>query len=267
MADYGAFAPSYGDNDSGDYVVGDFKYGNMGDYPNVDASDLYNDDDGVPDYRDLSNMHAHQMKSRPQPITSGSMLDEEDEDNEELQLQAKLASYQYNPDDYADINAPPSISALFSLITAHIPEEIEIPTKLRPFIPDYIPSVGGVDNFLKIPRPDGKPEVAGLLYLDEPSLSQSDPTALELRLRRTARKAGLGDTSVRSIPEADKNPAKVTAWLAEMRKATVDRGASAAVSYTRPMPSVEQLVRVWPAEFEKVLDEVCARFCHPYIPT
>ena len=28
--------------------------------------------------------------------------------------------------------------------------------KLKPFIPDFIPAVGEVDGFIKVPRPDGK---------------------------------------------------------------------------------------------------------------
>ena len=35
-----------------------------------------------------------------------------------------------------------------------VPQDIEIETKLKPFIPEFIPAVGEVDAFLKIPRPD-----------------------------------------------------------------------------------------------------------------
>ena len=38
----------------------------------------------------------------------------------------------------------------------------DIDTKLKAFIPDYIPAVGEVDAFLKMPRPDGDPEILGL---------------------------------------------------------------------------------------------------------
>jgi hypothetical protein len=41
----------------------------------------------------------------------------------------------------------------------------DIDTKLKAFIPDYIPAVGEVDAFLKMPRPDGQPEVLGLNIL------------------------------------------------------------------------------------------------------
>lgn len=41
----------------------------------------------------------------------------------------------------------------------------EIDTKLRAFVPDYIPAIGEVDAFLKMPRPDEKPETLGLHVL------------------------------------------------------------------------------------------------------
>lgn len=38
----------------------------------------------------------------------------------------------------------------------------ELDTRLKAFVPDYIPAIGEVDAFLKMPRPDGEPEVLGL---------------------------------------------------------------------------------------------------------
>jgi intraflagellar transport protein 46 len=41
----------------------------------------------------------------------------------------------------------------------------ELETKLKAFIPDYIPAIGEVDAFIKMPRPDGQPETLGLFVL------------------------------------------------------------------------------------------------------
>jgi hypothetical protein len=30
----------------------------------------------------------------------------------------------------------------------------------RPFIPDFIPAVGDIDAFIRVPRPDSQPEVS-----------------------------------------------------------------------------------------------------------
>jgi intraflagellar transport protein 46 len=57
---------------------------------------------------------------------------------------------------------------------------LELETKLRAFIPEYIPAVGEVDAFLKIPKPDASPETLGLIDLDEPKLNQSKKAKLDL---------------------------------------------------------------------------------------
>ena len=61
--------------------------------------------------------------------------------------------------------------------------------RLKPFIPDYIPAVGDIDAFIKIPRPDGVADTLGLTILDEPALKQSDPTVLDLTLRAVAKQS------------------------------------------------------------------------------
>jgi intraflagellar transport protein 46 len=60
-------------------------------------------------------------------------------------------------------------------------------TKLKPFIPEYVPAIGDIDAFLKVPRPDGKEDSLGLVVLDEPSSSQSDPHILNLQMRYTSK--------------------------------------------------------------------------------
>ena len=57
-------------------------------------------------------------------------------------------------------NSPPHIR--------FTPQQIDLENKLRPFIPEYIPAVGDIDAFLKVSRPDEKPEKLGLQILDEP---------------------------------------------------------------------------------------------------
>ena len=51
---------------------------------------------------------------------------------------------------------------------------------MKPFIPDYLPAVGDPDDFIKVPRPDGKSDYLGLKILDEPSIKQTDPAILKL---------------------------------------------------------------------------------------
>lgn len=46
------------------------------------------------------------------------------------------------------------IKELFHFVEEFTADRIEIQAVLRPFFLDYIPAVGDVDAFLKIPRPD-----------------------------------------------------------------------------------------------------------------
>lgn len=50
------------------------------------------------------------------------------------------------------------------------PQILEMETKLKPFLPEFIPAVGDPDAFLKIDRPDGNAELLGLTVIDEPSV-------------------------------------------------------------------------------------------------
>jgi intraflagellar transport protein 46 len=69
----------------------------------------------------------------------------------------------YNSADYANLNVASDIKELFKYIDRYlIPLQLrykapsmELEAKLKPFIPEYIPAIGEVDAFLKMPRPDG----------------------------------------------------------------------------------------------------------------
>ncbi|VDQ13067.1 unnamed protein product [Trichobilharzia regenti] len=91
--------------------------------------------------------------------------------------------FAYNPADFEHLAVSSEIKEIFEYIQRYTPQTIELETKLKPFIPDYMPAVGDIDAFLKVPRPDGKPDHLGLLVLDEPCANQSDPTVLDLQLR------------------------------------------------------------------------------------
>ena len=54
------------------------------------------------------------------------------------------------------------LTTYFSNPTSCQAHTIDLETKLKPFVPDYIPSVGSIDEFIKVPRPDGKPDFLGL---------------------------------------------------------------------------------------------------------
>lgn len=163
----------------------------------------------------------------------------------------------YNPADYAGLNVQAEVKDLFQYITRFKPHHVELETKLKPFIPEYIPSVGEVDAFLKPPKPDNSAEELGLTSLDEPKLNQSDPALLELQLRPFIKRPTTGSaaTTVHSIELAYQNPKQITRWISSISDVHRSKPPPT-ISYTKPMPDIDNLMEVWPQEFEEALATV-----------
>jgi len=158
----------------------------------------------------------------------------------------------YNPADFAHLTVPDDVRDLFQYIGRYKPHNIALDTKLKCFIPDYIPAVGEIDAFLKIDRPDGKPEILGLKRLDEPSAVQSDPTVLDLQLRAVSKTSSMEPTTVRCIEHADKSPKEVQKWIQSISELHRNKPLPQ-VYYSKPMPDIERLMQLWPPEFEDAL--------------
>jgi len=158
----------------------------------------------------------------------------------------------YNPDDFKGMKVSAEVEELFQYITRYKPHTIELDTSLKPFIPELIPSIGEVDAFLKMPRPDGKPSSLGTTQLDEPTLNPSDPSILDLQLRSLSKNQDLQPMEVRSIENAEKCPKEIENWVKRIDDLNRSKPAPV-VQYSRRMPDIEQLMQVWPAEFEEFL--------------
>lgn len=156
---------------------------------------------------------------------------------------------------YANLNVSKQISVLFQYIKDFKPAHPDLDSKIKCFIPDFIPSIGEMDPFLKIHRPDGQNDELGLKVLDEPYSQQSERTVLELQLRAQTKRTGLKEVQVQSIGNAGKNPAAITAWIQNMQKLHLDKPLPN-VSYAKPMPDIESLMQVFPAEFEEELKTI-----------
>lgn len=161
----------------------------------------------------------------------------------------------YNPKDYQHLDVTGEIRDLFQYIERFRPQEMELDTALKCFIPEYIPSIGEMDACIKVPRPDGRDDELGLKVLDEPSSNQSDPTVLELQLRAMSKKMQYGDVVVRSIENANKNPNLIDKWILSINDLHRTKPPPQ-VHYRKNMPDIEQLMDVWPEEFESLLDTV-----------
>lgn len=131
---------------------------------------------------------------------------------------------------------------------------MELDSTLKCFIPDFLPAVGDMDAFIKVPPPDGGRDELGLKVLDEPSSQQSDPTVLELQLRAISKKQH-GDVAVRSIENASKNPQEINRWIKSIQDLHTQKH-SVEVQYKRNMPDIESLMAEWPPEFEELLQQL-----------
>eukprot|EP00891_Asterochloris_glomerata_P007961 jgi/Astpho2/7961/gw1.00119.39.1_t len=135
---------------------------------------------------------------------------------------------------------------------------MEIETPLKPFIPEYVPATGDIDEFIKVPRPDGKPDLLGLKVLDEPCAHQSDPSVLMLQLRQTSKQAGTAAAAVdvvSKVEDAANNGRRITEWITDIGELQKGKPA-AAVHYTKNMPDIDALMQQWPAEAEELLHEM-----------
>ncbi|KAK3564366.1 hypothetical protein QTP86_017330 [Hemibagrus guttatus] len=187
--------------------------------------------------------------------------EEEEEDSDETESDeddgepGSAPEGAYDPSDYDHVRVTSDIKELFQYITRYTPQTIELDHKLKPFIPDFIPAVGDIDAFLKVPRPDGKVDGLGFVVLDEPCVKQSDPTVLSLWLSENTKQHNVAEVKVKSIDNPQKNPKVIDNWIESISELHRSK-PPATVHYTRPMPDIDTLMQEWPPEFEELLGKV-----------
>ena len=165
----------------------------------------------------------------------------------------------YDPSEYDALEVGNDVKDLFQHIDRYKPQQIELYTHLKPFIPEFIPAVGDIDAFVKVPRPDNAVLDAqnqlGLGILDEPAVIQSDATVLDLQLRQKTKAANLKEASIRSVESADKSPQVLTQWVESINDLHRSQPPPT-VTYSNSMPSLDALMQAWPGEIEELLSKV-----------
>ncbi|CAH8490970.1 unnamed protein product [Heterobilharzia americana] len=157
--------------------------------------------------------------------------DDDDDDDKNPNIPDEIEGA-YNPGDYEHLAVSSEIKEMFQYIQRYTPQTVELETKLKPFIPDYMPAVGDIDAFLKIPRPDGKPDYLAL-----------------------SKQTTLKQVAVRSIENPQQQTKAVDNWI----KSITDLHRSKpppTVQYVRNMPEISQLMAEWPTTFEECLQNV-----------
>lgn len=162
----------------------------------------------------------------------------------------------YDPAAFRDLPVSSEISDIFKFIERYQPQTIELEFKLKPFIPDYIPSIGDIDAFLKVNRPDGKEDNLGFIVVDEPSSNQSDPHVLDLFFRTLSKQSTNEVRQPSAIKSVESNNTKaVDSWIRNISALQKNKPVQT-VNYQRSMPNIDSLMQVWTPEFEELLKEV-----------
>lgn len=130
------------------------------------------------------------------------------------------------------------VKDIFEYINRYKPQKIDLETKLKPFIPDYIPAVGEVDAFLKMPKPDGAKEDLGITVLDEPALNHEDKTVLELKYVQSKNVVRATPMDVDSIEQADKKSKEISRWISSVQDLHKTRPPPT-VNYSKNMPDYD----------------------------
>ncbi|XP_064407449.1 intraflagellar transport protein 46 homolog isoform X2 [Halichondria panicea] len=160
----------------------------------------------------------------------------------------------YDPAEFEHLQVSAEMKDLFKHISRYTPQTVELDTKLKPFIPDFMPAIGDIDAFLKVTRPDGEADTLGLSVIDEPTAKQSDPTVLDLQLRTLTKQTTVKPVNVHSIQDPKKQPKALDNWIESVSELHRQKPATN-VHYTKNMPDIESLMQEWPPEFEEALTE------------
>lgn len=181
--------------------------------------------------------------------------EEEEEEDDEDDVHGGAVEGAYDAAEYEHLQVTPEVKELFSYILRYTPQTIELEHKLKPFIPDFIPAVGDIDAFVKVSRPDSKPEILGLTVLDEPSAKQSDSSVLDLQLRAVSKHASVKSAVVKTLENAEKIPKEIDNWIKNISDLHKSKPPPT-VHYSKAMPDVDILMQEWDPEFEELLKEV-----------
>lgn len=257
MGDDNEFAMDSSDEEGAEPVMMDQQEGQ---FPNPQQkvtkveNDHFDEAVEINDSEELDSEEDAQIDNGAQPTAAAVG---EDEPQPAGGSDIPLPATAYNPDEYAGLNVDPEISELFEYITRFTPQTVELESTFRPFIPNYIPAVGEVDAFLKMPKPTGEEEKLGIEGLDEPCLNSSDEKILEMKyvqIKKTD-KTSVQKMDVKTVENAERNPSEVNHWITQLEELHKGR-ALPTVSYTKQMPDPDLLLEEWPPEMERAIESI-----------
>jgi intraflagellar transport protein 46 len=143
------------------------------------------------------------------------------------------------------------------LIAKFQPPPVDLAPHCKPFLPALVPSIGAIDAFIKVPRPDGEQDTLGLTVLDEPTIGCSDPQILRMQLREKFAVTGPNDSDsyIGFIPAAIRNPKALASFLESYDEISRNRAAPT-MNYTYKMPDLGELMQEWSEEMDGALESL-----------
>jgi intraflagellar transport protein 46 len=180
--------------------------------------------------------------------------DEDDDEDDDDDVAAPPPEGMYDPSEFDHLNVSAEIKELFSDILRYTPQAIELETRFKPFIPEFIPAVGDIDAFIKVSRPDSNSEIVGLSVLDEPAARQSDPSVLDLQLRAISKHSTQKEAVIKKIDNSEKSAKAIEKWINDISDLHRSKPPPS-VHYTKPMPDIDNLMQEWPPQVEETLKE------------
>lgn len=141
----------------------------------------------------------------------------------------------------------------FSFMNRFQVNDIQLDSKLKPFIPSYIPSIGEVDAFLKPNKPDKSNEELGINIIDEPTIEGIDPDTFRLKLMYLKKNTGgYININIPTISNAEKNPKDIQSWIDKIADLPKTSGS---VPYSKNMPKIEDLMQFWHEKMESAVSQ------------
>lgn len=137
------------------------------------------------------------------------------------------------------------------------PQNIEIDYKLHVFVPEFFPSVGDIDAFLKIVTPEplksfdttqlGEIGRLGLEVLDEPG-EQSEEALLQIKLRSIFSKPLAAPSAL------VKSPKDIDKWIQEIQSLHASRIHDNMMQQHQTQINIDNLMTEWPDDIERRIE-------------
>ena len=168
---------------------------------------------------------------------NNNQLNDQKDNNQKLEF--------FNIDEFYDLDIENDAKMLLHDMKKFTPNRdiLNLDTKMKPFVPNYIPSIGEVDAFIKINRPDNNIEELGLDYIDEPAIKGIDPSIFSLELAYKLKSKIPQSYVIKNIEDADKNPKLIQNCIDNLENLHKE-ALSSNIDYSNKMPDLESLMQV-----------------------